>query len=1297
MTIDLPENIVDEKSRPKAVGRRTVLAGAAWTVPAVALAAAAPAHAASGLVLRFDKSSYPADGCSTLSGVKVSLHDGENPVGGATVTVYLPQGLTFVAGGPAASGPTDDDGVFTVPDIHVSAAGATHAMSAISVNNVVTAAAVAVTPHTSALGTPAAVLPAQQWKNVPSGSTPVGANFYLSPAGELWYEDRQVVSNVVAAAGYWTKGNFTGWAWQWEQADFLLADGQNYYVYQANTPQEYSSVPDGYRPVGRAYFLSDDGDLVWGWGGLPVVSNVKSVVTWGTDDLYADIELKTGVLVRARYEKIVETFSPLPESARPVGADYTLSADGDLFYQGRFVAARVTSAVGWYNGYWGGQFADYTTERGEALRARDTDPVDPRDHVYQNIPAGAKAVGPFYFLSENGDLYYDSQLALSNIDVATGWSTWGGTAHADVRMKSGAAIRLTGTTVDELDSPLPANALAIGACFFFDSGSGELYYQGRLVATGVVRAAGWHHVDEGDFADYVTVRGEVLRASWNSPNHTVYTGVPSTATPLGGQYFLDDGVLRWRSTVVVHGVASAIAREDGRNTCADFQLLSGTSGRARDGAIDATYSPMPDDVDAAGADYFLSPSGELFWQGQLVATDVISAAGYRFYNWNNQACEYVTSDGVGYQASDAKPRDRVFPAPAGDAYIRALVGGYYLTESMNLHFRGVAVNYPNSSERMVVEAIVAWQDRGNSHADVRAADGKVRRIWDNNVERNFDAPLDGSKPLGASYFLTPSQDLYFGDKPEGSRVAQNVVDAVGWFDSPANRAKVDYRDAGGVWVAAEAGNATTYSGAPSAGSLLGFGYFLTPAEELFFGNVHVADVASVTAWSDRDRFFATYRDRDGDAVRAQGAGTGATDKTPLFAGKTARDAELVGARYALAPDGDLWFDGVLVASSVSAAVGWYFRDRDAFYADYIVGTTARRVLKQRKEDVPEVFTYGDVLATTQLLGYGYYLTGNGLWFEDGRSAIAEGVTSGGAWANRGEKFCDYRTETFAAYRASNGDPDQQTWTKGKTPLGSEPKGSDYYLSSEGVLTFRGDIVANSVSSAVGWFNTGGDTPYADFVDSTGKALRARSTSVDDVIYAGVPASSNPAGAGYWLTGDSLLFFESAQIATDVAWAGGWTRDYTPPQYATYRLRTGGLARARGSAATEQVWVQGATPSFAKPIGEQYFLNGTDLWFRSEIVATGVATAIGWQSPDGNVQFADIALLTGVAYRLRGAAPEGSPFVGIPADAVPVGSGYYVAKGVLFFEGSEIDQHVSAAVGWFNSAKRVSYAKVVDCP
>nr|WP_298578017.1 hypothetical protein [uncultured Microbacterium sp.] len=113
--------------------RRTVLTGAAWTIPVIATAAIAPAASASGtLALAFNQATYTGTACSTITGAYVTATTNGAAAAGVPVTVTLSNGYTFAGGSTSYTGSSDGSGRVSLPAISVPSIGGTGTLSAIS-------------------------------------------------------------------------------------------------------------------------------------------------------------------------------------------------------------------------------------------------------------------------------------------------------------------------------------------------------------------------------------------------------------------------------------------------------------------------------------------------------------------------------------------------------------------------------------------------------------------------------------------------------------------------------------------------------------------------------------------------------------------------------------------------------------------------------------------------------------------------------------------------------------------------------------------------------------------------------------------------------------------------------------------------------------------------------------------------------------------------------------------------------------------------------------------------------------
>lgn len=116
-----------------ATTRRTVLRTAAWSVPAVSLATAAPAFASSTAPELTPGASTPIDvtQCVPVDSVTFIATIGNAPAPvGETVTVTLPTGLAFVGGGTSVAVAVSAGGLVQVPEFVANGAAGTYSVTA---------------------------------------------------------------------------------------------------------------------------------------------------------------------------------------------------------------------------------------------------------------------------------------------------------------------------------------------------------------------------------------------------------------------------------------------------------------------------------------------------------------------------------------------------------------------------------------------------------------------------------------------------------------------------------------------------------------------------------------------------------------------------------------------------------------------------------------------------------------------------------------------------------------------------------------------------------------------------------------------------------------------------------------------------------------------------------------------------------------------------------------------------------------------------------------------------------------
>ena len=249
------------------VARRTILAGAAWSIPVIATATVAPAASASGtLALAFNQASYSGTACSTITGAYVTATNGGVPAAGVAVTVSLANGYTFAGGSVSASGTSDASGRISLPSINVPGVGGTATLTATGGSPSVTTTATATAAGSGAAWNVVGTGTPGKWQNPPTGSTVIGFNALVSPTGDLWVNDVKGPSNVNPnnAISQVSAGN--------ANITYTDTSGVAWNVVGTGTPGKWQNPPTGSTVIGYNALVSPTGDL---WiNDVKVASNV---------------------------------------------------------------------------------------------------------------------------------------------------------------------------------------------------------------------------------------------------------------------------------------------------------------------------------------------------------------------------------------------------------------------------------------------------------------------------------------------------------------------------------------------------------------------------------------------------------------------------------------------------------------------------------------------------------------------------------------------------------------------------------------------------------------------------------------------------------------------------------------------------------------------------------------------------------------------------------------------------------------------------------------------------------------
>jgi len=376
--------------------RRTLVAGAAWTIPVIATAVGAPLAAAStGATLTFTNGPYSVAACGTLKDVvlRVTTNGTAPAPAGTLVTVTLPAGLTWSDSSTGAKVlPTDANGEIVLSGVTADGASASTVIGA-STTDASTSAPVSIAPSDTAhqynlVGASDLTVP-----NVPGGSTPIGGGFYRSPTGDVYLNNGAIVATGSAAGAV---GGYDPEGGSYLQYTKNGAAFQYNAVGSATTPW---TLPTGATPVGGGFWLTADGDVYF--EDRLIRSGVAEAVGNWTAATSGFVGITDRSGATGQYNKVGGYFAvPAPTGSRPVGGGFYLAPNGDIYTNtGVLAATGTSSAIGDYTVTSGG-FVGFIKE-GIAFQYNTVG----SQTFAPAIPSGTVPVGGGFYLAPNGDLY----------------------------------------------------------------------------------------------------------------------------------------------------------------------------------------------------------------------------------------------------------------------------------------------------------------------------------------------------------------------------------------------------------------------------------------------------------------------------------------------------------------------------------------------------------------------------------------------------------------------------------------------------------------------------------------------------------------------------------------------------------------------------------------------------------------------------------------------------------------------------------------------------------------------------
>ncbi|AIY03654.1 hypothetical protein ART_4055 [Arthrobacter sp. PAMC 25486] len=402
----------DQVATPRS--RRAIVKGAAWSIPVIAAAVAAPAASASttAFTLTLSEDAVTGASCDVLSGLTATLQNNGQPAAGESVAITLPPNFAWSDGSKdVRSFITDSAGQITLDAIKVGGAAgnanivATHSSSATDIT------AVTVMTLSDALTKNGTLY--EEYPMIPAGSTTVGPGSFITPAGELYIRGTLMASGVTSAVG--DHKSFDHFSVSW-------VDAAGAHTYESGATQNLTAPPATATAVGVHLFLGPGNALFEGDNVLD--TNVTSahaarnetdhnVKTWMTSDDGAWMKIGQNAAVKlANHPPRIQVVGPRT-FFDPANGTISLVAANGTITQIESGARDVRSEFN-INGQVVITWIDAAGNLAFRTGAANDGGTIIRTSGFPRT-ATSKVVGPGVCLEANGDLYNMDGLIATNV------------------------------------------------------------------------------------------------------------------------------------------------------------------------------------------------------------------------------------------------------------------------------------------------------------------------------------------------------------------------------------------------------------------------------------------------------------------------------------------------------------------------------------------------------------------------------------------------------------------------------------------------------------------------------------------------------------------------------------------------------------------------------------------------------------------------------------------------------------------------------------------------------------------
>jgi hypothetical protein len=257
--------------------------------------------------------------------------------------------------------------------------------------------------------------------------------------------------------------------------------------------------------------------------------------------------------------------------------------------------------------------------------------------------------------------------------------------------------------------------------------------------------------------------------------------------------------------------------------------------------------------------------------------------------------------------------------------------------------------------------------------------------------------------------------------------------------------------------------------------------------------------------------------------------------------------------------------------------------------------------------------YDNVPSGSQPIGNRAFLTPGGrLWY--GTKIVAEGVTSAiGGWSETSD-WLSFVSNGNAKYFDHFGNVKVYPMVD----QGSTAVGNHAFLTRDGVLYYKGEVIDTNVASAFGGW---GKNDWLTYVTTEGRCLQFEYQVPARRDWGTQTPGTIAVGNHFYLTPDGTLFYRDRNLASGVASAfGGYSKNYDWVSYVTADGKAYQRQGSGGGIGVAQYYA--SVPLNSAPVGNHaYHAVSGELFYKNKSVATDVLAASGgWGGSDDYITY-----------------------------------------------------------------------------